>query len=102
MGVPDDDIEELLDSPAGAGMLDTGRALPYDYAVLGDGLVPTALVAKVTAPTLILAAEAMPETAQALAEAIPGARFDALKGPTYETPPAELAERVAEFLDTRA
>lgn len=102
MGVPDDDIEELLGSPAGAGMLDTGRALPYDYAVLGDGLVPTALAAKVTAPTLILAPEGMPETAQALADAIPDARLEALKGQTYETPPAELAERVTRFLEGRA
>jgi pimeloyl-ACP methyl ester carboxylesterase len=102
MGVPEDDVEEMLDSPAGAGMLDTGRALPYDYAVLGDGLVPTALATKVTAPTLILAPEGMPETAQALADAVPGARFEALKGPTYETPPGELAERVTEFLERRA
>jgi pimeloyl-ACP methyl ester carboxylesterase len=64
--------------------------------------VPTALAAKVKVPTLILAAEGTPETAQALAEAIPGARFEALKGSTYETPPAELAERVTEFLVTRA
>jgi pimeloyl-ACP methyl ester carboxylesterase len=101
MGVPEDDVEEMLDSPAGAGMLDTGRALPYDYAVLGDGLVPTALAAKVTAPTLILAPAGMPETAQALADAIPGARFEALSGSTYETPPGELAERVAGFLKDR-
>jgi pimeloyl-ACP methyl ester carboxylesterase len=98
MGVPDGDIEAMLDSPAGAGMIDTGRCLPYDYAVLGDGLVPTALAAEVAAPTLILAPEEAPETARALADAIPGARFDALQGSTYETPPAELAERMTGFL----
>lgn len=101
MGVPDGDIEAMLDSPAGAGMLDTGRALPHEYAVLGDGLVPTALAAEVAAPTLILAPEGMPETAQALTEAIPGARFEALTGSTYETLPAELAERVTGFLEGR-
>lgn len=101
MGVPDDDVEEMLDSPAGAGMLDTGRALPHEYAVLGDGLVPTALAAEVAAPTLILAPEGMPETAQALTEAIPGARFEALTGSAYETLPAELAERVTGFLEGR-
>jgi hypothetical protein len=80
-------------------MTNSARALPYDYAVLGDGLLPTNLAAKVTVPTVILAARTIPETAQALADAMPNARFEAMKGPAHETPPAEIAERVTRFLD---
>ena len=102
MGLADDDVEAMLDSAAGAGMADTGRALPHDYAVLGDGLVPTELAAEVTAPTLILAPRAMPETAQALAAAMPNARVEAMDGSAHETPPAEIAERVTAFLERPA
>jgi pimeloyl-ACP methyl ester carboxylesterase len=82
-------------------MTDSARALPYDYAVLGDGLVPINLAARVTVPTMILAARAMPDTAQALAAAMPNARFEAMKGSAHETSPAEIAERVTRFLDSQ-
>jgi pimeloyl-ACP methyl ester carboxylesterase len=101
MGISDEDIEGMLDSPSGASVADSARALPYDYAVLGDGLAPTNLAAKVTVPTVILAARAMPETAQALADAMPNARFEAMKGSAHEAPPAEIAERVTSFLESQ-
>src|SRR5687767_10913154 len=68
-GLPDEDLEAMFQSPAGETMIDCARALPYDYAMLGDGLVPTELATEVKTPTLILAPEAMPETAQALVNA---------------------------------
>jgi pimeloyl-ACP methyl ester carboxylesterase len=101
MGVPDEAIEGMLDSPAGESMVDSARALPYDYAMLGDGLVPTDLAAKVTVPTVILAAREMPETAQALADAMPNARFEAMDGSAHETAPAEIAQRVTRFLESQ-
>jgi pimeloyl-ACP methyl ester carboxylesterase len=96
-GLSDEDLEAMFLSPAGEGMLDCARALPYDYAVIGDGLVPTELAAKVDVPTLILAAEGMPETAQALAEAMPNARFRAMEASAHELPPEILAPKVKEF-----
>jgi pimeloyl-ACP methyl ester carboxylesterase len=90
-GLSDEDLEAMFRSPAGEAMLDCARALPYDYAVLGDGLVPTELAAKVNVPTLILAAEAMPETAQALAVAMPNARLRAMETSAHELPPEVLA-----------
>jgi hypothetical protein len=101
MGLSAEDVEGMLNSPAGESMLNSARALPYDYAVLGDGLAPTNLAAKVTVPTLILAAREMPETAQALANAMPNARFEAMDGSAYETPPAEIAQRVPDSLRAR-
>lgn len=90
-GLSDEDLEAMFRSPAGEAMLDCARALPYDYAVLGDGLVPTELAAKVNVPTVILAAEAMPETAQALADAMPNARLRAMETSAHELPPEVLA-----------
>lgn len=90
-GLSDEDLEAMFRSPAGEAMLDCARALPYDYAVLGDGLVPTELAAKVNVPTVILAAEAMPETAQALAVAMPNARLRAMETSAHELPPEVLA-----------
>jgi pimeloyl-ACP methyl ester carboxylesterase len=90
-GLSDEDLEAMFRPPAGEAMLDCARALPYDYAVLGDGLVPTELAAKVNVPTVILAAEAMPETAQALADAMPNARLRAMEASAHELPPEVLA-----------
>lgn len=96
-GLPDEDLEAMLQSPAGEGMLDCARALPYDYAMLGDGLVPTELARGIKAPTMVLAHEAMPETAQALVNAIPTARFQAMEAPIHEIPPDALARVLKEF-----
>jgi pimeloyl-ACP methyl ester carboxylesterase len=96
-GLPDEDLEAMLRSPAGNGMLHCARALPYDYAVLGDGLVPTELAAEVDLPTLILAAEAMPETALALAQAMPKARVRPMEASAHELAPEVLAPVLKDF-----
>jgi pimeloyl-ACP methyl ester carboxylesterase len=103
MGLSDEDIEGILESPAGETMIDSARALPYDYALLGDdGLVPTNLGAKVKVPTVIFAPKAMPETAQALADAMPNASFQGLEVSAHETPPADMAEKLTEFFNSAA
>jgi hypothetical protein len=102
MGLSDEGIEGILDSPAGETMIDSARALPYDYVLLGDGLVPTNLGAKVKVPTVIFAPKAMPETAQALADAMPNASFQGLEVSAHETPPADMAEKLTEFFNSAA
>jgi pimeloyl-ACP methyl ester carboxylesterase len=103
MGLSDEDIERILESPAGETMIDSARALPYDYALLGDdGLVPTNLGAKVKVPTVIFAPKAMPETAQALADAMPNASFQGLEVSAHETSPADMAEKLTEFFNSAA
>jgi pimeloyl-ACP methyl ester carboxylesterase len=96
-GLSEEDLEALFQSPAGEAMLDCARALPYDYTVLGDGLVPTELASKVNVPTFILAAAAMPETAQALTESMPNARFRAMEASAHELPPADIAAELLRF-----
>jgi pimeloyl-ACP methyl ester carboxylesterase len=99
-GLSDEDLEGMFHSPGGESMIDCARALPYDYAMLGDELVPTELAAKVRVPTLVLAPQAMPETAQALVSAMPNARFQAMEAPMHEMPAADLAEKIRSFFNT--
>ena len=82
-------------------MIATARALPYDYAVLGDGLVPVDLAARITLPTLVLAAESEPATAQALSDALPHGEFCPTKAPLHEMQPPDIAALITPFLERR-
>jgi pimeloyl-ACP methyl ester carboxylesterase len=96
-GLPDEELEAMFRSPAGEVMLACARALPYDYAVLGDGLVPAELAAEASVPTIILADESMPGTVRALAEAMPDARVQPMEASAHELPPEVLAPVLKEF-----
>jgi Alpha/beta hydrolase family len=96
-GLPPQEVDDLLASPAGQMMIDSARALPYDYSMVGDGLVPNELAARVDAPTLILAAETAPATAQALAEIMPRAELQTLRASTHDLAPTEIAAAVLPF-----
>jgi pimeloyl-ACP methyl ester carboxylesterase len=77
------------------------HTLPYDATIMGDYSLPTKQAANVTAPTIVLAGGAdfpfMPETAEALANAIPGGRYQRLEGQGHNVDPAVLAPAVAAF-----
>jgi len=96
-GLPSDAIEEMLDSPAGAGMIDSARALPYDYAMVGDGLVANDLAAEAAVPAVVLAAETAPETARALVQIMPNAKLQLMKASTHDLPPRDIARAVTPF-----
>ncbi len=96
-GLPDETIQEMLASSAGASMIASARALPYDYAVLGDGLVPVELAASIAMPTLILASEMLLEASQMLAEAMPQGRLQLLDAPTHALEASALAPLLAQF-----
>jgi pimeloyl-ACP methyl ester carboxylesterase len=97
LGLAPEAIDELLDAPAGEAMLDCARALPYDYAVVGDGLVPSELAGQAAVPTIVLAAETAPATAQALVELMPRATLRTLRASTHDLPPDEIAAAVIPF-----
>ena len=100
-GLPDDALEEMLSSPAGESMLAAARTLPYDYAMLGDGIVPTDLAANVKVPTLLLAAEDQPSTARALEQALPHGEVVLTHASTHELAPSHIAALVTPFLNRR-
>lgn len=88
----------MLNSEAGALMVTAARALPYDYAMLGDGLLPLQAAAKVTVPTLVVADGDEAATARALAETIPNAEFVPARASTHELAADEIAELIGPFL----
>jgi pimeloyl-ACP methyl ester carboxylesterase len=97
-GLPDEALEEMLDSPGGAAMVAAARVLPYDYAVLGDGVVPLQAAAKVTVSTLVVADQNEPAVAHALVATIPDAEFAPTPSSTHELGPDDIAELVEPFL----
>jgi pimeloyl-ACP methyl ester carboxylesterase len=96
-GLSAEEVNGILSSPVGEGMIECARSLPYDYAVLGDGMVPDRLVVKIAVPTLILAAEAMPDTALALSRLMPNSRFQPLDSSVHESEPGCIAEEIVRF-----
>lgn len=97
-GLPPAAVDDMLDSPAGEMMIDSARALPYDYAMVGDGLVPDELAARVEVPTMVLAPAAAPAAANALVELLADGRLQTLKASTHDLTPAEIAAAVVPFL----
>ncbi|MGZ3312063.1 MAG: alpha/beta fold hydrolase [Xanthobacteraceae bacterium] len=96
-GLPSEAADELLGSPAGEAMIDSARALPYDYAVVGDGLLPDELAAQAAVSTLVLAAETALKTARALVEIMPRATLQRMRASTHDLPPEEIASAVTPF-----
>jgi pimeloyl-ACP methyl ester carboxylesterase len=75
--------------------------LAYDDAIMGDGAVPTARLASITVPTLVMAGGASPafmlDAAQEAAHALPGARLRILEGQTHDVAPEVLTPVLVEF-----
>jgi pimeloyl-ACP methyl ester carboxylesterase len=97
-GLPAEVVQDMLDSPAGEAMIDCARALPYDFALVGDGFVPETVAARISVPTLIVAAEPTPPGALALAQATPTATLQPLRTSTHDLAPAEIAQAISPFL----
>ena len=77
------------------------HTLVYDALVMGDSAVPTALLAKVDIPTLVLdstgSAPWLRSAAAATAVALPQATHRSLDGGFHYLPPEVLAPALTEF-----
>ncbi len=98
MGLPENIINDTLNSPAGVGMIACAKALPYDYAVLGNGLVPAELAQRIKIPTSILVAGYSLDAGKQLADAMPDAEVKTLLQSTHEMTPADIANLIKEIL----
>lgn len=98
IGMSPSDLDVLLSSPVGARIMELAVTLPYDYAILDDGLVPVTRAAVVFTPTWLVAPRASCDAARQLADAMPNARLAALEVPTHELAPADLAESLIGWL----
>jgi pimeloyl-ACP methyl ester carboxylesterase len=77
------------------------HTLPYDAAVLGDFSLPRNRAASVAVPTIVIGGEKSPielrSAVSAVAEAIPGAKQQTLKGQTHNVSVKVLAPILVEF-----
>jgi pimeloyl-ACP methyl ester carboxylesterase len=77
------------------------HTLPYDAAVLGDFSLPRERAASVAVPTLVMGGEKSPVelrgAVDAVAQAIPGAKLQMLKGQTHNVDVKVLAPVLVDF-----
>ena len=106
VGMPDEAIDGMRQSPYWAQGEALAPTLAYDSAVLGDGPVPTDVLARVTAPTTVMCGGAGPEwfreSAAAAAAAIPRARTEVLPGQTHDVDADVLATAVRDAVTAYA
>jgi pimeloyl-ACP methyl ester carboxylesterase len=108
VGVPDDMITGMRQSPMWPALEAVAPTLRYDAAALGaDRTVPTERAATLIIPTLIMdggASEAilpfMRATAEALTKAIPHAEHQILPGQTHDVDPKVVAPVLTAFFQS--
>ncbi|RFU88210.1 alpha/beta hydrolase [Streptomyces triticagri] len=100
-GAPAEVIEELRGTEAWAGWVALAPSIGYDYAVLGDSLVPVDRMARITVPLLVMngtkSFDFMVPAAELIARTAPRGRHRLLEGQTHEVDPAVLAPVLCEF-----
>jgi pimeloyl-ACP methyl ester carboxylesterase len=103
VGLPDELIAGARQSPYWALGESLAPTLAYDAAVLGDCTVPTDVFATIGVPTLVLSGSASPawmrDAAEAVANAIPGARSGVLDGQDHNVAGEALAPAVKDFVN---
>lgn len=102
VGVSDKQIQAIKKMPMWRGLVSMAPTLAYESAVLGKGhSLPTALLAGITTPTLVMhggaGAPSMRDAAKALSQALPNAQLRTLAGQTHAVRPKVLAPVLAEF-----
>jgi pimeloyl-ACP methyl ester carboxylesterase len=101
VGMPPEFVADARMQPWWAGQEAIAHTLAYDARIMGDYSIPTETAASVKAPTLVLAGGAdmpfMRESAQALADAIPGGQVRFLDGQGHDVDPTILVPALKEF-----
>jgi pimeloyl-ACP methyl ester carboxylesterase len=100
IGTPPQALEGMKSSPEWAAIKKIDFTLAYDYAVLGDGQVPDN-VKRISVPTLVMNGEKslafMGPTADRIAELIPNAERQTLKGQAHQAAPDVMAPLLIDF-----
>jgi hypothetical protein len=106
MGMPDELLAELRESPTWPGLLAVAPTLAYDSAVMDDvgrgGAVPEDIATRARRPGLVLVGDAGPpfmlDVGRRVVELLPDARLHVLQGQEHVVPPEILTPVVTEFL----
>lgn len=100
-GAPLEAIAGMRQAPIWPLFEAVAPTLAYDDAIMGDGSVPTARLASITVPTLVMDGGASPafmhNAAQATAHALPNGQRRTLEGQTHDVAPQVLAPVLVEF-----
>jgi pimeloyl-ACP methyl ester carboxylesterase len=100
VGVPPEIVATFVGSPGWAGMEAIAHTLPYDVRVV-DNFAPVDRMAKIQAPTLVVAGGASPDWARTavntLAGLIPGARGLTIDGQDHAVADEAIAPVLVEF-----
>jgi pimeloyl-ACP methyl ester carboxylesterase len=101
IGMPAEVVAQIRHAPMWPALERIAHTLVYDATICGDGSLPAGVAAAIAAPTLVISGTAsfpgMQRAAQAVAEAIPGARHRSLEGQTHEIVAEVTAPVLAEF-----
>jgi pimeloyl-ACP methyl ester carboxylesterase len=101
VGLPDDAIAGIRQSPYWQVGLGLAPTLAYDAAILGDSTIPADRLRQIAVSTLVLAGSESPgflrAAAERTAEVIPGARHGILDGQDHNVAGEAIAPVVAEF-----
>jgi pimeloyl-ACP methyl ester carboxylesterase len=102
VGIPEEVVAQMRHAPFRPGLEALAHTLAYDAAIIGDRSLPTALLATVTIPALVISGEQSPpflrDAARATAAALPGGRLSVLPGQGHDINPEATAPVMAEFL----
>jgi pimeloyl-ACP methyl ester carboxylesterase len=100
--VPVEAAAMIEHDPAWPGMAAVAHTLPYDLEICADYWLPTDLLGKIPAPTLVLGGGNSPEwfhiAMRAVTEAIPDARHVTLEGQDHGAADDVLAPVLTDFL----
>ncbi|MBA3691289.1 MAG: alpha/beta hydrolase, partial [Actinobacteria bacterium] len=103
VGLPPEFVAGARQAPFWAQQEALAHTLAYDATIMEDYSLPTERAGSVNVPTVVIAGGAdfpwMPETAQALAEAIPDGRYVRLEGQGHNVDPAVLAPALVGFFN---
>ncbi|QUH01971.1 alpha/beta fold hydrolase [Saccharopolyspora erythraea] len=111
-GAPEEAIERAKQSPMWPGLVTLAPTLAYDAACMGDNHPPTARLAKVDQPTLVLTGGASPtesgmddlrpdffgRAADAIVESLPHGERQVVGGQQHVVDPAAVVPLVQRFL----
>ena len=102
VGVSAKQIQAMKRLPMWPGLEALAPTLAYESAVLGEGhSLPTALLRRITTPTLVMhggaGAPSMRDAAEAISKAVPKAKLRTLAGQTHGVSPKVLAPVLVEF-----
>jgi alpha-beta hydrolase superfamily lysophospholipase len=106
IGLPEEMIAGMRAAPTWSGMEAIAPTLAYDAVVMGDSLVPSALVSSVEAPTLVLDGSETgawaADSACALAAALPNAQRHTFEGQRHAIAWNVLAPVLRQFFTDAA